>query len=187
MTDPQDPSAALDAHASAALTARWVVVERVLFECTGALAGAASDDELVTVLGSESRHHAWRAEQLAALLPLLGDRGPDAWLASATAELTGLLGALRAQTDPARLLALVHGTVLPALDAGWRVRLDGCLPATDAELVRVLRLVRLDAELDATQASPVLARLAPTAPASLPAIELLGSIAPANGSSPVEA
>ena len=187
MTDAPDPLAVpLDAHASASLLARWVVVERALFERTGAVAGAAQDDELAVVLGAESRHHAWRAEQLLALLPLLADRGPEAWVASATAELAGLLEALGEVVDPAAVLAMVHRLVQPTLVTAWRERSAGSLPATDAEVHRVLRVVLLDAELDAARAAPVLARLDPTPPASPPAIELLASIALVHGSGPAE-
>lgn len=177
------PAVPIDAHGGARLLARWVVIERALFEVTGAAAGGADDDEVALVLGAESRHHAWRASQLAGLLPLLAEQGPDAWLAAAAGELAELLTALRAPRPAAEVLAVVHETVMPALRAAWSERLAECGPATDGELARVLRLVALDAALDADAAAGALSRVggADEPLTSLPAMGLLASIASPNG------
>lgn len=183
------PAAPIDAHGGARLLARWVVIERALFEVTGAAAGGADDDEVALVLGAESRHHAWRASQLAGLLPLLADQGPEAWLTAATGELAELLAALRAPRPSSEVLGLVHETVNPALRAAWAERRARGGPATDAELVRALRLVELDASLDAEAAAATVARIGgdDDALTSLPAMGLLASIASPNGSGGVDA
>jgi hypothetical protein len=165
VTDAPTP---LDAHSSARLLARWVAVERRLFELTGSLAAESDDDEVVVVLGAESGHHAWRAEQLASLLPLLATTGPTGWLDEATAAAADLfdpleadlVGAARLGADPAAaLLSVVHRAIVPELRREWAERIMQCGPATDAAVERMLRLVDVDAALDLARAEPVLDRL----------------------------
>lgn len=152
---PPGDRTALELGQSAELLGAYCFVERRLFELTGAWSVEVDLPRLQVHLDQVSQQHAWHAELWAERLPVLAGVEPASLIAPLGPALGGVLDLLAAApTSPERLAGL-YRCVLPRLLATYGRHLRRAAPATDAPVVRALRLVRTD-ELAAWQAGEAL-------------------------------
>ena len=133
-------------HDQARRLARYAWVERRLFEIVGAWSADECDADAVPLFAAEARHHAWRAAMLEELRPVLHDVDaatlmPSADVVHAFVELA------RTSTTLERVTAL-DDVVLPRLLDRYDADLASGDPVADAPVLRVLRLLRQDANED---------------------------------------
>jgi hypothetical protein len=126
--------------------ARYLWIERRLFEIVGAWSADERDADAVRVLAAEARHHAWRAGMWAELAPLLHDVD-RATLGPSLAAVEGFDALTSLSTTIERVTALVE-VVLPSVERRYESELDGADPVSDAPVIRVLQLLSLDAQQD---------------------------------------
>jgi len=168
MTDPNvlppgpdtSPRTLLD---TAAHIGTLVWLEQRAFEVLSAWSRDDADPEAQVLHAIQARHHAWRAEQLAARFPAMADRALDDRLAPPDPRVEALFDALAALDGVAttdRLVA-IHRVLLPELLAGHELDLARATEVAEAPLRRTLRQVVTDEADDlAAGEAALLARLA---------------------------
>lgn len=148
-----DPSEAPGIVATGRLLGAYAWVEGRLFEVLGQLAGNGGDDPRVpALLDAHSQQHAWHASLFEERIPLVPGIEPGTVTVSPSPAVGELLDALASAGPGADAVAIVARVVLPRLVTGYRRHLDRALVASDAPVVRALRLVvhdDVDALLDA--------------------------------------
>jgi len=140
---------ALELGAAAELLGAYCFVERRLFELTGAWSVEADTPRVAVHLDQVSQQHAWHAELWAERLPVLAGIEP-ASLIRPSGTVGPVLDALAAAPTSIERLAGLYRCVLPRLLTSYGRHLRRAVPATDAPVIRALRLVRRD-ELAAWQ------------------------------------
>ena len=141
-------------HDTARRLAREVYVERRLFEIVGAWSADEARPEAVVAFATQSRHHAWRADLLAAHQPRLHDL--DLSSSAPDPALVAALDALAATKGTVERLAVLVEVVLPALLVDHEAHLSSADPVSDAPVARVLRIVIADDEVDWRAATTLL-------------------------------
>ena len=155
MTDPNvlppgpdtSPRTLLD---TAAHIGTLVWLEQRAFEVLSAWSRDDADPEAQVLHATQARHHAWRAEQLAARFPTIADLALDDRLAPPEPGLEALFDALTAldgATTTDRLVA-THRVLLPELVAGHELDLARATEVAEAPLRRTLRQVLTDEAAD---------------------------------------
>jgi hypothetical protein len=131
----------------ARLAGHLVWTERRLFEVVGTWVREVDDPATKVALATQSRHHAWRAEQVAVLLSTFAGTG--------AAELAGagerVLDDAVARCDgapPRGRVGVLRDTALPALLAAYERALVDLDDVSGAPARRVLRIARDDLERD---------------------------------------
>lgn len=135
----------------------WVATERRLFEVMGSWVREMADPPTKAMLAAHSRHHGWRAEVLAGIVPIgIGLDAPAA-VHPAVEELAAIDG------DAARVHAL-YDVALPAVLDSYRAWLGEARPAADGAVARWVRLVVADAAFDLADGQAHAARLLECSP-----------------------
>ena len=147
---PTRDRSALELSQAAELLGAYCFVERRLFELTGAWSVEVTRPGLAVQLDAVSQQHAWHAELWADRLPVLAGIEPASLVAPAGPALGPVLDALAATDTAVERLAGLYRCVLPRLLVTYGRHLRRAVPATDAPVIRALRLVRTD-ELAAWQ------------------------------------
>ena len=150
----------LTLHESARWLAGRVWLEERTFELLVGFGGVEPDPAAKILLASQARHHADHADRLGELLPTTHDLDGPGLVASPDPGLPRLLDDLRGLAAPEETpvrLAAVYAVWLPALERGYRARLDRASPYVDAALRRVLAAVVAQAQADLAQSGPVIA------------------------------
>jgi len=172
---------------AAELLGAYCFVERRLFELTGAWSGELGVPRLAVHLDQVSQQHAWHAELWADRLPVLAGIEPASLVAPAGPALGPVLDALAATDTAVERLAGLYRCVLPRLLVTYGRHLRRAVPATDAPVIRALRLVRTDelaawqvgeAQLEVLIDTPDAARAAATAVGALEATLASGLAGP---------
>ncbi|HXQ18673.1 MAG TPA: hypothetical protein VN781_03500 [Acidimicrobiales bacterium] len=146
---------ALELGQAAALLGAYCFIERRLFELTGAWSVEVEPPRLQVHLDQVSQQHAWHAALWAERLPVLAGVEPASLIAPLGPSLGPVLDALASAPSAPERLAGLYRCVLPRLLSTYGRHLRRAVPATDAPVVRALRLVRTD-ELAAWQAGEAL-------------------------------
>lgn len=133
----------------------WCWVEQKLFEILGSWSVATSDDAVALMLAEHSRHHAWRAERWAEVLPGAYVADPQILLAP-PADAAFVNGLESFETTPDRL-AGVYRVLLPTLGDTYAASASRMNSVTDRHLMRTLRVVEGDLRHDLQEAQPLLA------------------------------
>jgi hypothetical protein len=143
------------------VTGGFRFAELALFELLGRHAPSCAPDVAVSFVAGAALAHAWRAGQLAALLPVSpGLPGAAACTRSPSAAFDGAIGLITAHCegpagaeraapagdahDTAELLDALLGPLYGELQAAYAARLATCAEASDQALARVLRRVSAD-------------------------------------------
>jgi hypothetical protein len=175
-TGPAPVRAALELGKAAELLGAYCFVERRLFELTGAWSVQVDPPRLAVHLDQVSQQHAWHAELWADRLPVLAGVDPTSLIAPLGPAVGPVLDSLAAAESTVERLAGLYRCVLPRLLATYGRHLRRAVPATDAPVMRALRLVRTD-ELAAWQVGEAqLEALIDTAEAAAEAAAMLGRI-----------
>lgn len=135
-------------HAAARTVGGWCWAEQRCFEVLGSWVRDTEHAAAKTMLSIHSRHHAWRAQRWAELLPRAYSSSPD--------ELTTAPGALdRAVFDELARLATVglrmqghYHVVYPALLMAYRTSPIVMSPISDAPALRAIRIILSDGQHD---------------------------------------
>jgi hypothetical protein len=147
--EPTPERPALGLSQAAELLGSYCFVERRLFELTGAWSVEVDRPGVAVQLDRVSQQHAWHAELWAERLPVLAGVEP-ASLVRPQGALGPLLDSLAACESAVERLAGLYRCVLPRLVVSYGRHQRRAVPATDARVMRALRLVRAD-ELAAWQ------------------------------------
>ena len=142
--------AALELGQASELLGAYCFIERRLFELTGAWSVQVEPPRLAVHLDQLSQQHAWHAELWADRLPVLAGIEPASLIGPLGPAVGPLLDSLAAAETTLERLAGLYRCVLPRLLATYGRHLRRAVPATDAPVMRALRLVRTD-ELAAWQ------------------------------------
>lgn len=136
---------------SAAVIGAAVWHERRAFEVVGSLVATIPEPRVKAVFSTVSRHHAFRADLLASVLPRTHDLTPDDVIVAGAGsesldelDSTGSTGSTRLTGELVDRLAEVLQSTVVRL-GGHRARL---VPVSDAPLHRVLGIVLADLEAD---------------------------------------
>lgn len=121
---------------SVAAVQRWAAIEERAFEVLGGWVTSTSSPALKVQLAEQSRHHGWRAGLWAELVP--SDYGLG------NAAVTSAM--LDATDDDARRERAVE--VAQKLLDDYRTALAAASPVSDGPVIRVLRRVIADIEID---------------------------------------
>ena len=143
-TEPHPVRRALELAPAAELLGAYCFVERRLFELTGAWSVDADPPRVAVHLDQVSQQHAWHAELWAERLPVLAGIEPASLIRPLGATLGPVLDALAVADTPVERLAGLYRCVLPRLLTSYGRHLRRAVPATDAPVMRALRLVRTD-------------------------------------------
>jgi len=175
--DSVAPRAALELGQAAELLGTYCFVERRLFELTGAWSVEVDLPRVQVHLDELSQQHAWHAELWAERLPVLAGVEPETLIGPAAAPgAARVLDDLEQAGSALERMAGLHRCVLPRLLATYGRHLRRAIPATDAPVVRALRLVRTD-ELAAWQlGESLLQSLVDTADAAAGAASIVGRL-----------
>jgi hypothetical protein len=119
--------------------------EQALFGITGAAMKRGSTPAAKLLLDSASHRHAWRAQQLTARLPSIGDVEPVAYVVAGSPALLGLVDDLSGDADELVVLVGIYGVVVPDLIAAYRYHRGMVDGRTDPSTARVLDVVLNDA------------------------------------------
>jgi hypothetical protein len=141
---------ALELGQAAELLGSYCFVERRLFELTGAWSVQVEPPGLAVHLDQVSQQHAWHAELWADRLPVLAGVDPASLIRPLGPAVGPVLDALAGAGTTVERLAGLYRCVLPRLLATYGRHLRWAVRATDAPVIRALRLVRTD-ELAAWQ------------------------------------
>ena len=150
---------ALSIVESARVTGGLRFVELSCYEALSLAATAADGDDapLAVFLAAAGLAHAWRAEQLAGLLPLSVGLPGAAELTRAPSPAAAEALSLLAAAAPAELAAVALGALYPALAAAYELRSARAAPAADGPLLRVWRRVSADLAAVSGEGTSVLA------------------------------
>ena len=147
---PTPHRSALPLSQAAELIGAYCFVERRLFELTGAWSVEVAGPGVGLHLDQVSQQHAWHAELWAERLPVLAGIEPASLIRPLGPALGPVLDALAACESDVERLAGLYRCVLPRLVTSYGRHLRRAVAATDAPVMRALRLVRTD-ELAAWQ------------------------------------
>jgi hypothetical protein len=170
MTPPQP----LTLLQSADLLGRYRYVELGLFAVLGRRGATAEQGAVATYLAGASRAHGFRAELVAARLPVsVGLPGIEASTRSPSTHVDDLLWAVAEEPDDAAVLAALCAVIYPAMTAAYTAHLARCTPAADPPVARMLG--RLLADLtEVARAGSEVSTASPTVRLAAAAADLLG-------------
>lgn len=137
----------------------WCWLEERLFEILGRWSADAAStdiapDEVALLLSEHSRHHAWRAERFAEVLP--STYVPErAQLVAAPAD-ASLVDELTGFVTTADRLRAAYGHLLPLVASIYAESAAAMHPVTDRHLMRALRIVEADLRHDLEESRPLL-------------------------------
>ena len=141
-------------HLTLADTARRageaIWVEERLFEVLGAWVASDLPAATRVVLSTQSRRHAWRAEQLRARLPEVPGFAAADVVAAPDAPVADVLARLADAEASGEGLGVVIDVVLPWLEGAYAEHLELCTAVSDAAVGRTLRLLLDDLTADAS-------------------------------------
>lgn len=144
-------------EAAARRLGSWCWAERRLFEILGGWVRDTPEAPLKALFATHSRHHGWRAERWAEVLPGAYVPGPEELIVGGAAgELFEALAAI----EPSALRATAHyHVVYPALLAAYEASPVVMNPVTDGPALRAIRIIVGDAQHDLLEADAVCQRL----------------------------
>ena len=136
----------------------WCWAERRCFEILGGWVRDTDEHALKALFARHSRHHAWRAERWAEILPRAYVPDADALIVGgADAEVFDLAGT----EDPSASRVVAHYDVLyPALLAAYQASPVVMHPVTDGPALRAIRIILGDAAHDFDEINALRAQLA---------------------------
>ena len=131
----------------------WCWAERRCFEVLGAWVHDTPEPALKALFARHSRHHAWRAERWAEILPRAYVPPEGDLIAVGTgAEVFDLMGSVG---PSARRLVAHYDVLCPALLSAYESSPAGMHPVTDGPALRAIRIVVGDMQHDLDEASSV--------------------------------
>lgn len=136
----------------------WCWAERRCFEILGGWVRDTDEHALKAMFARHSRHHAWRAERWAEILPRAYVPDADALIAGgADAEVFDVAGT----EGPSACRVVVHYDVLyPALLAAYQASPVLMHPVTDGPALRAIRIILGDAAHDLFEVKALRTQLA---------------------------
>lgn len=137
---------AVSLAAMARTVGAWRWAEATLFEILGAWSTDAPEDDVAVMFAEHSRHHAWRADRWAEVLPTayvpVAGVTPEA---PADAE---LVVALQVFERTGERLGAAYGQLLPLLADSYHASATQLNPVADRHVLRALRIVEADLRHD---------------------------------------
>jgi hypothetical protein len=135
----------------------WCWAERRCFELLGGWVHDTPEPALKALFARHSRHHAWRAERWAEILPRAYVPPVDELIAAGPgAEAFDLAGTVG---PSARRLVAHYDVVYPAVVSAYESSPAGMHPVTDGPALRAIRIIVGDARHDLEEAASVRQRL----------------------------
>lgn len=141
-----EPTSVVGLEQAARTLGGWCWAERRCFEILGGWVRDTDEHALKALFARHSRHHAWRAERWAEILPRAYVPDADALIAGdADTEVFDLAGT----EDPSANRVAAHYDVLyPALLAAYQASPVVMHPVTDGPALRAIRIILGDAAHD---------------------------------------
>jgi len=155
---PGSPPSLVGLQDTARSLGRWCWAERRCFEVLGGWVRDTPEPELKALFARHSRHHAWRADRWAEILP-------RAYVPTASELVTGgsdtiVFDLLGTEGPSANRLVAHYDVVYPALLAAYETSTAVMQPVTHGPALRATRIILGDAAHDLAEASSVVGRYA---------------------------